>query len=127
MPRSALARLIALTIGLVASLVTPGLAVSHGYAHGEEAEHSAPATHPSSVTVLVSQTDHESHHQHGTVTAAVTTRWSAPSPAVLAGAVFVSLQRAESTGERTVGPRSLVAPSSADPPPNPSRAPPVRL
>ena len=122
MPRSNLARFVALTFGLLGSLATPGLAMTHGYAHGELTEHSSfEAAHASAS--VVSPIDHEAHHPHGAVTTGMTSRGTelsvaSPScPAVFL--VLVGLPNERVRAAKTQDPFC-----SAEPPPNPTRAPP---
>jgi hypothetical protein len=120
--RSTLARFVALTYGLLGSLATPGLAMAHGYAHGELTEHSSfEAAH--AAMPAVSPIDHEAHHPHGAVTTAMTSRGtelSVASPAC--PAVFLCLVALPN--ERVRAAKTQDPFCSAEPPPNPTRAPP---
>lgn len=123
MPRSALARMLALVIALIASLATPGLAFAHGYAHSELAEHATSTAHHAS-GMAVSPVDPEPAHQHAAA-ATGTARWSAPSPAIQAVAEPLSFKIDIEADKRTFEPRSQPPLHSADLPPSPSRAPPA--
>ncbi|MHB1096387.1 MAG: hypothetical protein ACYC3F_09440 [Gemmatimonadaceae bacterium] len=127
MQRSVLARLLISAVGLLASLSTPGYALSHGYAHGELAEHSAPATLHASVTAVVSAAEDNSEHPDRTMQTGVTTRSNALSPAVISVIVSIPLEPSESSNEWTRALRAQVAPSSAESPPSSPRAPPTGL
>jgi hypothetical protein len=120
--RSTLARFIALTFGLLGSLATPGLAMVHGYAHGKLTEHSSfEAAHVSAS--VVSPIDQEAHHSHGAVTIAMTSRGTGPSVALPAcPAVFLAVVGLPNERVRAVKTQDPFC--SAEPPPNPTRAPP---
>ena len=127
MQRSVLARLLVSTVGLIASLSTPGYALSHGYAHSELAEHSAPATPLTAVAAVASASDDDAEHPHRTVALGVTTRSNALSPAVLPVVVSIPVEPSESSSEWTRAPQAEVAPPSAERPPTSPRAPPAGL
>jgi hypothetical protein len=107
---------------MLGSLATPGLAMVHGYAHGELTEHSSFESAHASAPV-VSPIDREAHHPHGAVTTGMTSRGTAPSAALPAGtAVF--LAPVGSPNERVRALKTHDPLCSAEPPPNPTRAPP---
>ena len=121
------ARLLIAAVGLLASLSTPGYALSHGYSHSEMAEHSAPAAPHTSGVAVASAAAEDAEHPHRTVQAGVTTRWNALSPAVLSVIVSVPLEPIQSSSEWTRAPQAEVGPPSAEPPPTSPRAPPAGL
>lgn len=125
--RLVIVRLLVLACGLIASLATPVLALAHGYAHHELMEHSAPATHHASEGAVVSPQEHGPEHQHASVTAGLTARWSSPSLALLSATVLAPLAQIVLAPDDSCAPSSRVVPYSAEPPPNLTRAPPGDL
>lgn len=93
-------RLLICAAGLAASLATPGLAVAHGHAHRELAEHleiadahgmdAHDADHHAVATPIVSSTDHDSDHPHGVIEQGVAPRSSALAPAVVTTVAVVA-------------------------------------
>jgi hypothetical protein len=130
MPPALLGRVFAVLVGLMASLATSGLAVTHGLAHHERHEHHAaiPDAHAvagglATTVAAASQPDHD----HPCIAGTLSTRTTAVGPAVLSVAIWLLSQSDVVADARPVPERSEPPPGRAETPPSNPRAPPASV
>lgn len=124
MTRSLRMRGLALVVGLVACLATPGVALAHGYAHHEAHEHATPSALGLGE---LSSPQHEHGHAHNSAGGGISARSTSLQPAIVTNLTIACETVVTVTRSRVLPAGCQAPPHSGEPPPLHTRAPPAAL